>query len=260
MVRFLCALFSLLLPGPFPQEGEDPADPPSQDLRAGGEEAKRYFLIGPRKDAKVPAEGYRLLVVMPGGAGSADFHPFVKSIYKNALPEGYLVAQLVAPPWKTENLVWPTQLQRAPKQRYATEELVDEVIAEVGRKHKLDSRFLFTLGWSSGGPPCYVTSLQKNRSVTGSFISQSAFLPQFYPPLKRAKGYAYYIHHSPDDRRCEIRLAEEARDTLRKQGAKVEFQTYSGGHGWKGDFFGDIRRGIEWLERNHALVPGAKKP
>jgi len=240
----------------FLQEGaEDVADVPSQDLRVGGDEAKRYFLIGPGKEAKAPAEGFRLLVVLPGGDGSADFHPFVKRIFQNALPEGYLVAQLVSPPWKTENFIWPTKLNRVPKQKYATEELIEEVIAEVRKKHKLDPRFLFTLGWSSGGPPSYTISLQENRSVTGSFISQSVFYPQNYPPLKRAKGYAYYIHHSPEDRSCKFELAEEARETLKKQGAKVEIRTYKGGHGWTEDQFGHIRRGIEWLERNHAEPP-----
>src|SRR5262249_24557697 len=80
-----------------PKAAEDPladvADIPAQALQAAGDANKRYFLIGPRKNAKPPAQGYGLLVILPGGDGSADFHPFVKRIYKYALPDRYLAAQ-----------------------------------------------------------------------------------------------------------------------------------------------------------------------
>src|SRR5438105_2978850 len=68
---------------------DDVADIPSQDLRIGGDEHQRYFLIGPKDGAKEPKTGYKLLIVMPGGSGDAGFHPFVKRIYTNALPPGY---------------------------------------------------------------------------------------------------------------------------------------------------------------------------
>ena len=56
---------------------EDVADITSHDLRAGKDEKKRYFLVGPHQGVAAPKKGYGLLVVMPGGDGSADFHPFV---------------------------------------------------------------------------------------------------------------------------------------------------------------------------------------
>ncbi len=65
---------------------EDVADVVSRDLRAGKDEHQRYFLIGPAKAARPARKGYGLLVVLPGGDGSAEFHPFVKRIYKNAVP------------------------------------------------------------------------------------------------------------------------------------------------------------------------------
>jgi hypothetical protein len=37
---------------------------------------------------------------------------------------------------------------------------------------------------------------------------------------------------------------------LTEAGAKVRLETDAGGHGWRGDLYGDIRRGIEWLEKN----------
>jgi poly(3-hydroxybutyrate) depolymerase len=133
----------LSLPRPAAQDN-DVADIPSQDLRAGKDGNKRYFLIGPAKDSKPPKQGYRLLVVLPGGPGSAAFHGFVKRIYKHAVPEGYLVAQPVAPGW----IVWPTEKDRA--EAFSTEAFVDAVIEDVRSRHKLDPEYIFTLTWSEG--------------------------------------------------------------------------------------------------------------
>src|SRR5262249_52446019 len=90
-------------------DDDDIKDVPAQDLKIGNDANKRYFLIGPAKDSKPPAKGFGLIVIMPGGPGSADFHPFVKRIYKNAVPEGYVVAQPVAVKWNAkQEIVWPT--------------------------------------------------------------------------------------------------------------------------------------------------------
>jgi predicted esterase len=43
-------------------------------------------------------------------------------------------------------------------------------------------------------------------------------------------------------------MAEEANKSLAANGARVRLETYAGGHGWHGDVYGDIRRGVEWLE------------
>ena len=76
----------------------DVADILAQHLHAGGDDKKRYFLIGP-KDAKPPAAGYGLLIVLPGGDGSADFQPFVRRMHKSVLRNRWLIAQAVAPKW-----------------------------------------------------------------------------------------------------------------------------------------------------------------
>lgn len=55
----------------------------------------RYFVI--HKPTQQPDQGWRTLFVLPGGSGDARFQPFVTRIAKNALPEGYLVVELVAP-------------------------------------------------------------------------------------------------------------------------------------------------------------------
>ena len=66
-----------------------------------------------------------LLIVLPGGDGSADFHPFVKSIQHGALKGKFAVAQPLAKKWRSnQQIVWPTLRNRTPGMKYATEELV----------------------------------------------------------------------------------------------------------------------------------------
>jgi predicted esterase len=231
---------------------EDVADIVSQDLRVGKDEHKRYFLIEPNKGAKAPKKGYGLLVVLPGGAGGADFHPFIKRIYKNALPEGYLLAQPVAVKWTDEQqIVWPTEKNRVEGMKFSTEEFVEAVIQDLTDKHKVDPERIFTLSWSSSGPAAYAISLS-SKKVTGSFIAMSVFKPNLLPPLEKAKGRAYFLYHSPDDRVCPFRMAEQAAEDLKKSGATVKLMTYEGGHGWRGNLYDDIREGMEWLDKNHA--------
>ena len=82
------------------QEQEGPAIE-AQDISVEDDEHQRYFLIG-REGAEAPKSGFKLLVVLPGGDGSPDFHPFVKRFLEYALGEDYLIAQLVAPVWSEE--------------------------------------------------------------------------------------------------------------------------------------------------------------
>ncbi len=208
-------------------------------------------MIGPKKDAKQPAKGYGLFVILPGGDGSADFHPFVKRIYKNALSDQYLAAQPVAVKWTADQkIVWPTKTNKVAKMKFTTEEFVDAVIQDVAKNHKIDRNRVFTLSWSSSGPAAYAVSLHDKSRVKGSFIAMSVFNPRFLPPLKGAKGHAYYLYHSPDDRICPYRMAEQAKTRLADNGAKVRLETYEGGHGWRGELYEDIRRGLEWLEKS----------
>ena len=231
---------------------DDVADIVSQDLRAEKDEHKRYFLIAPPKDAKAPKKGYGLLVVLPGGDGSANFHPFVKRIYKYAVPEGYLLAQPVAVKWtEKQEIVWPTDKNRVEGMKFSTEEFIDAVIKDVAGKYKLDPGRAFTLTWSSSGPAAYAASLSSDR-ITGSFIAMSVFKPDLLPPLEKAKGHAYFLYHSPDDRVCPYRMARQASRELKKSGARVKLATYEGGHGWRAGLYDHIREGVQWLEKNHA--------
>lgn len=208
-----------------------------------------YFLIGSTEKLKTPTDGYKLLIVLPGGAGSADFQPFIMNIYKNALDQDYLVIQLVAPKWtKNQRIIWPTAKNKVAAQKLSVEEFLNRAVEDVGKRTRIDKRHVYTLSWSSGGPAAYAASLRKDTPVTGSFVAMSVFKPNELPNLKLAKGQSYYIFHSQQDQVCPFRMAVAARDTLRESGANVEFVEYDGGHGWYGDVFGNLRKGIEWLE------------
>ncbi len=211
-----------------------------------GDASQRYFLIGPR--APAPAEGFGLLVVLPGGDGSADFNPFVTEIANQACPESYLVAQAIAPAWKgSADLVWPKRSDHVAEVKRTAEDFIEAIVADVREKQPLDGRRIFLLGWSSGGPPCYAACLDKDSSVRGALVAMSVFNPP--GSLKGAKGRAFYLLHSPEDF-IAMSFPEEAVRLLGKSGAKVTLETYEGGHGWHGDVHGMIARGVRWLEEN----------
>ncbi len=242
---------------------EDVADVKSQDLRVAGNEHQRYFLIGPKETGTSPMGGYRLLVVLPGGDGGADFHAFVKRIFKNALSDNYLVAQPVSIEWtprQFEKLVWPTKKNKWSGMKFTTEEFAEAVIEDVKKKYKINTEYIFLLGWSSGGTACYSIALQEQTQTTGAFVAMSVFKPANYPSLKNAEGRAFYILHSPEDF-IPIKMAEQAEKRLSEKGAAAELARYSGGHGWRGNVFGNIRKGIEWLEQHRRQVkPTSMKP
>jgi predicted esterase len=131
---------------------------------------------------------------------------------------------------------------------FGCEELFDAAVEDVGKGRKLDPKYLFTLAWSSSGTLAYTLGLRESTPVTGTFVAMSVYKPTTLPNLKGAKGRSFYILHSPEDF-IPIKMAEEARDELTKKGAKVEYATYEGGHGWKGDVYGMIRKGIDTLEK-----------
>jgi predicted esterase len=158
----------------------------------------------------------------------------------------------VAVKWSdSQEIVWPTEKNRDPGMKFSTEDFVEAVIKDVEGKHPLDPERIFTLTWSSSGPAAYAISLTSKR-VTGSLIAMSVFKPDLLPPLEKAKGHGYYLYHSPDDRVCPFRMAEQAAKDLEQRGAAVKLTTYKGGHGWRGNVFGNIKTGIQWLEKNHA--------
>ena len=238
----------------------DVADVPCSDIHIQNNEKQRYFLIGPAADAKPPKAGFKLLLILPGGDGGADFNPFVRRIWKKALSKEYVVAQLVAPQWseaQAKKLVWPTHKQPCPEMKFDTETFVADVIADVRSRHRIDDAHLYALAWSSSGPAVHAVMLQENTPLRGAFIAMSVFRTSDLPDLKAASGRSYYLYQSRGDKVCKFSFAETAQKLLETAGARVTLAEYDGGHGWHGDVFGDIRRGMDWLESKD--VPGGSK-
>lgn len=229
-------------------DDEDVADIPGTEILGGGSRDMRAFLAGPV--GPVPTNGYRLLVVMPGGDGSAAFFPFLKRVVKNSLPQDTLLVQLVAKKWSEDEnrVVWPHAKLNPQKATFLTEEFVSKGIDGVAKKHKIDRKQVYACGWSSGGPAVWATLLQKNSPFQGAFVAMSVFHPQYVPPVENAKGKRVFILHSPEDF-IPIKMAETARDQLRQAGATVEYATYEGGHGWHGDVFRYFREATIFLRK-----------
>lgn len=206
----------------------------------------QYLLIPPREGSAKPQAGYPLLLVLPGGDGSAEFHPFVRSIHQQALDGRCIIAQPLAPP----QIVWPT---RASADRMmTTEETIAAIIDHIAGTLSVDRAQVYALGWSSSGPALYATILQEKTPLAGAFIAMSVFKPDQLPPLAYAKGRRIYLLHSPDDKVCPYGMAKGALDQLTAAGAKVTLVDYPGGHGWHGPVHDNIRAGVEWLQKSES--------
>jgi hypothetical protein len=258
--RTLCAVAPLFLATvshlPAADLPPDVADLKVEERNAGGDPKKQYFII--QQPVEMPKEGWRTLFVLPGGSGDAEFHPFVARIAKHAVPPSYLVVQLVAPVWTPEQakqVVWPTENTRLPGVKFSTLDFFLAVRSELAKTHRLDPRYSFSLTWSSSGMNGYAFSVHPKAGITGTFVAMSVFHPAEVPSLAPAKGRPYYLYHSPQDF-IPMTQPEAARKALQKAGAIVELQTYEGGHGWQGDVFGEIGKGITWLETKAAVKPG----
>jgi predicted esterase len=229
---------------------------------AGGNAKQQYFLMRHRGPVK-PANRQGLVVIVPGGPGTAEFLPFGANVLTAlAIPDDFLVAQLVAPQWRPgdDRIVWPSHVFPDEKAEFTTEAFLSAVIDEVSKKEAIDERFVFTLGWSSSGHVLYSASTRVPK-VRGAVIAMSRFLPLRYVETDKLKGKAYYLYHSPDDRTCPFAEAELAVKTLQEHGAHAKLVSYKGGHGWQPfTFYGDrIKEGIVWLKELSAGGSQAKR-
>lgn len=228
-------------------DAEDVAHRKAQDRRAGGDESKRYLLIG-GDSREAPPEGFAVLLVLPGGDGSVDFHPFVKRLFERCCPAGVLMAQLVAPRWSAdqfEKKVWPTEENPWPGMQFSTEEFAMAVLRDLERDYSVDESAVMTLSWSSGGPAAYAISLASEARVSGSLIAMSVFRPEWIGGIENL-DHSYYLYHSPEDF-IPIRMARDARDQLKSRGARVVLEEYEGGHGFRGGCFASLENGLDWL-------------
>lgn len=245
--------------------GQTPASAPVDDVAGvasterivGGDAQKRYLLIQADPAVQPPAEGFGLVLVIPGGDGSESNLGFVKRVFKASLSDRYVVAQLVPARWSPDQkLVWPTEQLTAPGQQFSTEAFAAAVIRDVCERLRVDRQRIFTFAWSTGGPAAYALSVMQDTPVRGSLIAMSVFTPSLLPGIDRARGQAYFLYHSPDDKVCRFEFAATANEVLSNLGATVELRTYDGGHGWQGSHFVRLSAGFRWLE-DHA---GATQP
>jgi len=211
-------------------------------------EPARYLLIPAAKGESRPEAGSPLVIVMPGGDGSAEFHSFVRFISDTVLDEKYVVAQPLAPSW----IVWPTK--DSIERMASTEDSLKAVIDDIARRHEIDKSRVYAICWSSSGPAVYATLLQKDSPLAGALIAMSVFKPDQLPPVKNAAGRKVYLLHSPNDQVCPYWMAEKARDELQKAGVTVRLETYDGGHGWQTGSIGHIGKAIQWLDEK-AVTP-----
>ncbi len=109
----------------------------------------------------------------------------------------------MAHPWRQgdDRIVWPSHVFPDEKAEFTIEAFLAAVIDEVSKKHPIDERFVFTLGWSSSGHVLYSASTRVPK-VRGSVIAMSRFLSGRSVETEKLKGKAYYVYHSPDDTIC----------------------------------------------------------
>jgi predicted esterase len=229
---------------------------PAVERQADVDRKKTYFQIGPRDGVEMPEGGWKVLLILPGGDGSADFHPFCRRIHMHALPEDYIAVQLVAHAWSNDEdrVIWPSAHLNPQRARFTTEEFIAAVVEDLKKYVEINDQLVFAFGWSSGGPAVYANSVAEGSPVTGSFVAMSVFRPRYMGnDLSAASGHPYFVLHSPDD--AMIPIDEHARRAVREldeAGATTHLQTYPGGHGWVNDPYGHIRRGIEWLQEQQS--------
>jgi predicted esterase len=199
-----------------------------------------------------PANGWGLLVVLPGGDGSVSFAPFVAETIRAAAGKDYAVLQMIAPPLPEgdeKSVVWPRIRLPDARVDFTMEPLMRAAIEQVKQERTIDPTRVWVMGWSSGGTIAYAAALEPELPFRGAFVAMSVFKPEHLPPLENARGKSFYILHSPQDF-IAMQLPEAAVKQLGENGAKVKLQTYEGGHGWHGNIDAEIRRAIEWLDQD----------
>ena len=88
--------------------------------------------------------------------------------------------------------------------------------------------------------------------MAGAFIAMSIFRPGELPAIENARGRAFYLLQSPQDRITPLQHAEAAEKALQAVGAKVRLRRYEGGHGWRGNIWTMIGDGMAWLDQQVA--------
>lgn len=235
---------------------KDVTDVPTAVIRVGGDEKKLYCLIGDIRESSVPK---KLLVVMPGGDGSSNFSPFIRRLYKHALDDNWMVAQIVAPRWsRTQKIVWPLRSDDDPEVEFGSDELFDVVVDDIASRVPVDQEHIYLLAWSSSGPVAYRIALRDEPKLAGAFIAMSVFKEEGLSRSTSGSCPAIYLLQSPDDRITRFQHAETAREYLTSLGRRVALTEYAGGHGWHGNPYQMVSQGVAWLTSQCSNEPGSR--
>lgn len=246
MTRCAPATLLLALAPLLPASPQDAPAAKAEDRTLEGFPRSRYFLVPPRDGAAADAPR-GLLVVLPGGPGSAEFLPFVANGVHAQLPD-FHCAMLTAPKWRPDQgIVWPTERSKVQDMAYPTEAYVRAVVADVRKIRKVDERRILLLAWSSSGPAAYAVLLADASPFTGAYVAMSIWPTVPAADLARAKGQRLVLDHSPTDAITTFAHARRAYEALAKAGAVVRLSTYQGGHGWHDMPLPRLRAGLDWL-------------
>lgn len=213
-----------------------------------------YFVVPPR--VPLPdGKPHRLLVILPGGAGTRDFLPFVENGILAQVPDDCLGVLVTAVTWrKGQQIVWPTAKNKVPGMEYSTEDYVKAVVAAVQKDHAIDPAQRAVLGWSSSGPAIYPLLVAKDGPFARGYVAMSIWPGKGLGELAGAKGRRFVLDQSPDDQVTKFVHVREAFAALTGAGAVVKLSTYSGGHGWNDAPLVRLRAGLDWLFGDEAAA------
>ena len=217
----------------------------------------RYFLLGPRAAVEPPSDGYKLVVVMPGGNGGVAFQPLVRRLLYYAMTDEFIVAEPVAFSQGVA-IIWPTrfhdrEIGQTPP--VFTEDFVESVIQDVGRRHHVDRRFVFTLAWNSSVPAAYAIALQSSTAVTGSYISMIVFPTEWPGSLAEAKGRPFLLAHALQDGHGRFTWSEQAMQQLTGAGAIVKSTDRDSTNARHGLDYDQVSEGLKWLVSQARIAP-----
>ena len=126
---------------------------------------------------------------------------------REVLGEDWLVAELVSVKWKPiRNMVWPTKLSPVPKMEFTTEEFAADVVADVGQAPQDRQAIRLRARVVVERARDLHLSLAEKPIITGAYVAMAVFHPRELPPLKAAKGRAWFIDHSPEDETVRSRM------------------------------------------------------
>ncbi|RYG38831.1 hypothetical protein EON81_02560 [bacterium] len=226
-------------------DGDDVKDIPSAAFLVGNDPMKRYFISGKME----PGKPKNVLIVMPGGPGTPEFHPFVKRIQKNVLGEDWIVVQPIAPMWDNakERVVWPSAASPYPPAKFTMETFLDGMLDELPARHKVKVGKTYMLGWSSSGPAIYSYAGHGKHTIDGAVVAMSVFNPEYFGDAKSLAVKRFYLYHSPEDF-IKMSNPEAAKARLESLKIPVALTTYEGGHGWGPGVYDSVAAGLKYLE------------